>query len=133
MEEEKKTELRTLFEESLKKPSKFSLFSNVELEGAGPPEQQNQQPQAKPHKKAKLEGPTVSELFLQVQKEINERWPEPVGRKFMRTDEEKLKASKAQMEVAREQLKEQSKRKLKTAMKKGMTIRPKVPKKKPIS
>ena len=113
-EEANKTELRVLFEESLKQPIKFSLFGNsVASEPV--------------IKKAREETSTrsLSDFFMEAQAEIEQRWPEPVGQKFVKSTAEKRKATKAQLEVTREQLKEQSRRKLKAALRHGTRKGPK--------
>ena len=114
-----KTELRAIFEESLKKPAKFALFSDLATED------KDDHAQAIKQILPTNKGPSLTSLFLQVQEEIKQRWPQPVGAKFVKSTPEQHEARKAQVEATREQLKEQSKKKLKLAVKKGMTKKPK--------
>jgi hypothetical protein len=110
MTEEKKTVLRSLFEESFQAPStKFVLFDHQVDSSQNEENLENEQ---QPIQELR----PMKDVFLEAEAEIRLRWPEPVGSKFLRSTD-----SKEKWLESKEELKIQSKRKYKDAVKRGIT------------
>jgi len=112
---EKKTHLRVLFEESMKAPAKFSFFAPEPQDS-----EQDDKPKEEHSKRIKLDRSgsrklPLTEVFLLAEAELKRRWPEPVGKKFVRTEENKEKWLET-----KEKLKAETKKQLKQAVRKGM-------------
>ena len=113
-EGEQKTELRVLFEESMKAPAKkFSLFLSPSLEGI---EDEADSREEAVYQVAVEKKRPLSEVFLEAEAELRRRWPEPVGDRFVRSE-----TDDANWQATKEHLKSQTKKKMKEAIRKGMT------------
>ena len=78
---EEKTKLRALFEASLaSKSSQEQPIASFSL--ALPVEEKEEEEEEEEKEKRPL-----SELLIELEKEISRKWPEPVGRKFFRSTE----------------------------------------------
>src|SRR5437870_2964689 len=102
-EVEEKTELRVLFEESLKKPQKFSLFGSLPGKNDEVHDDKDiprESYEDEPVKRQKqVTGPSLTEMILIIQDEITKRWPEPVGSKFVKVSGDKQKEAKKLFEA----------------------------------